>query len=112
MPIVTRVQQGGLQPVRVVTREVRTDALNGRRIHPTGVTITIVDPNGTTLTAVNGVALTFIQTGEFVYYWDTSSLALGDYRAKLRFGYAFASLASGATKIGEKDAILRLVRSI
>lgn len=109
MANVIRVQQGGIVPLRVVTREVRTDDLNGRRVHPSGMTITIYDPSDEPLPGIVEISLSFIQSGDFIYYWDTTELTLGDYKASLRYGYAFSSSSAGVTKVSERDIILRLV---
>ncbi len=102
-----RVTKGGVRSLNLVTREVSNDADNGRRRHPNGATLQLLDNAG----AASGTLMSgaFRRRGEFVFYWDTSALALGDYRARLRYGYAFSSLTGGVTKTGEEDIILRLV---
>lgn len=107
MSRIIRVGKGGVVAIPIVAREVSNDADNGRRRHPNGATMQLVNADGTNL----GTPLTgfFRRRGEFIFYWDTSNLALGDYKARVRFGYAFSSLAGGVTKTGEKPVILRLV---
>lgn len=109
MSRIIRVQKGGLVAVPIVTREVSNDADNGRRRHPNGATMQLLDAAG----AASGSLMSgaFRRRGEFIFYWETSNLALGDYRARIRFGYAFSSLAGGVTKTGERDVILRLVNA-
>lgn len=109
MSRIVRVQKGGLSPVVIVFREVSNDANNGRRRQPNGATLNLLDASGTASgTTMSGA---FKAKGEFVFYWDTSALAIGDYRARLRFGYAFSTAAGGVTKTGERDVILRLVNA-
>lgn len=105
-----RVQKGGVQALYFDFREVRRDSLDGQRIDPHGVTVTILNPDGTTQT--NAASADYVETGVFLYYWDTAGLASGEYLAKVRFGQAFSSASGGATKVGEVSVPLRLVASL
>lgn len=106
---ITRVQKGGLVPVTIEFRERRRDTQNGQRIDPNGCVAQLLNPDGTN--QGSPLNCTWARKGDFVFYWDTSALAVGDYRAKIRFGYAFSTDAGGVTKIGEVDVILRLVNA-
>ena len=110
MTNVTRVQKGGVVPVRLPFREIRSDHLDGQRIQPNGATVTVLNPDESIQVFVP--SLTWEQTGVMLFYWDTSALALGVYKARVRFGYAFSSGQGGVTKIGEKDFNIRLVKSL
>lgn len=103
-----RVQKGGVVPVRIPFREVRSDSLDGQRVDVNGVQIIFLNPDGTTQSTL---ATAWQERGIYVAYWDTSSLAVGDYRARIRFGYAFSTAQGGVTKTGERSVILRLVNS-
>lgn len=107
---VIRVQKGGVQAVRFEFREVRADSLDGQRIQPNGCSVTVLNPDGTT--QLSNATAAWERAGTFVLYWDTSSLALGDYRCRVRFGQAFSTAQGGATNVGERAIILRLVATL
>lgn len=110
MSRIIRVQKGGIVPIRIPFREIRNDNLNGQLINVNGGVIQFLNPDGTN----NGSpqSLQWEQLGILILYWDTSSLTVGDYKARVRYGYAFSSAQNGVTKIGEKDVILRLVNVV
>lgn len=107
MVLVIRVQKGGFAPVLVPFRKVAEDDTDGQLTSPNGATITILNPDGTTLVAETG--MNWVEVGTFLYHWNTGLIAVGDYLAKIRFGQAFSSASNGATIIGERDVILRVV---
>lgn len=105
-----RVQRGGVVPVRFEFREQRRDNLTGRLTAPNGCTLQFLNPDGSSIGAAQ--SCTFVGRGEFAFFWDTALLAAGDYRAKLRYGYAYSTAQGGVTKVGERDVILRLVTAL
>lgn len=107
---ILRIQKGGVVPVRFPFREVRADDLNGQRIRVNGCVVTILNPDGTT--QLSNATAQWEREGTFILYWDTSALAVGDYKARIRFGQAFSTAQGGVTKIGERDTLLRLVVSL
>lgn len=110
MVTVVRVQRGGVIPLTLTVRELRTDSLNGQRVHPSGASVATFNPDGTAQQA--STAADYVDTGTFIFYWDTTNLSSGDYRAKVRIGYAFSSATGGATKVLERDLLLRLVNAV
>lgn len=110
MPTVIRVQRGGVQTVRFTARQVRDDALNGRRVRINGATAQILNPDGTTQS--NAASLTYEKKGAYLLYWDTTSLAVGDYEAILTFGLGFNAATSTSEKKLPRRYILRLVETL
>lgn len=106
MPNLIRGTVGEDVPIRPVTRERRSDSEDGRRFDPNGAWLKkIVDEDGNDVTG--GATFTQVTSGEFVAFWDTSTLDPGFYEAEIEIAHGWDTV-NDEREIHRADTIILL----
>lgn len=97
--------------IRVRTREIRLDADDGRLFAANGCRVLrILDPAGAEVPSGIWPTMHYVQDGEFVGHWNTSSLSTeGDYEVELEVATGWDTVANTRVTT-RRDIVVRLVR--
>lgn len=101
LPVIARVSAGTPVFILIRTREIRNDSLNGQLVAANGANVDITGPTGSSV--VDNGSVTFRQTGELLYTFNTTGLAPGTYKVtvngSLNLGDAIRALKEGLVVI-------------